>query len=297
MTSLELELCWGTLPHLTVIEQIQVAAQAGFRAVTVSPSHYRRFVSSGEGTRATVRAALDDNGVRATILDCLMAELPGSPDARTSPPEYREMFAVGADECFAVLDDIGGSTLQVAHFQGHPTPLPVMVDAIGRLTERAKARGYTVVIEFLPRTGIPDFVTARSIVEAVGDPALEVMFDTWHFSRTGGDESELDGLVPGVVGALQVSDTPMSSTEMASLDYVPMSDRIVPGEGRFPLARVLATVLAGSGRLRVGIEVFSSRLRAMDPVDAATLVHRRTAGLLEQIGYEVGLTEPSAGPD
>jgi sugar phosphate isomerase/epimerase len=123
------------------------------------------------------------------------------------------------------------------------------------------------------------------------------MFDTWHFSRTGGDEDELDDLVPGVVGALQVSDTPMSSTEMAGLDYVPMSDRLVPGEGRFPLARVLATVLAGSGRLRVGIEVFSSRLRAMDPVDAATLVHRSTAALLEQIGYEVGLTEPSTGPD
>ena len=92
-----------------------------------------------------------------------------------------------------------------------------------------------------------------------------------------------------MIGGLQVNDTPMPSHEMAQLGYVPMSDRIVPGEGEFPLAEVLAIILAGSDRPRVGIEVFSSRLRAMAPEEAAALVHRAVGDRLSCIFVDHGL--------
>src|SRR5204863_4957309 len=135
-------------------------------------------------------------------------------------------------------------TLQVAHFLGDAVPTAEMTDAIGRLAETAGARGYRLALEFMPGTGIPDFPTASAIVAALGDGPVGVMFDTWHFARTGGDQRELDGMRPGLVGGLQVNDCPLPAAEMAALGYVPMSDRLVPGEGVFPLGEVLTTILA-----------------------------------------------------
>jgi sugar phosphate isomerase/epimerase len=282
---IELELCWGTLSHVDVVDQIRAAAAAGFGCVTICPSQYLEFVAAHGNGEALVRAALDDTGVRATIVDCLMSGLPGSPDLADAPAQYRSMFEVTADDCFAILDAVGGEAMQVAHFQGAPVPVDAMADALGALTDRARARGYGVLIEFMPGTGIPDYPTAGAIVHAVDDGHLAVTFDTWHFARTGGDETELQTTSPTVVGGLQLNDTPMPAAEMAQLGYVPMSDRFVPGEGVFPLDRVLGTILAAGRPVRAGIEVFSSRLRELPADEAARTVHRATVGVLTRIGY------------
>ena len=284
-STVDLELCWGTLSHLTVVDQIRAAGAAGFRFVTVSPSQYRQYVADTPDGAAAVRRALDETDIRVTVVDCLMSGLPGSPDAATAPPEYQAMFTVTADDCFAILDAVGGDTLQVAHFLGTPVSPSEMTDAVAALAERARRRGFNVFIEFMPGTGIPDYPTASAIVQGLSGAGVSVMFDTWHFARTGGRQEELEGMTPGIVGGLQLNDCPMPAGEMAQLGYVPMSDRIVPGEGVFPLGEVLTTILARSAPVRAGIEVFSSRLRAMAPVDAARLVRTATAGVLEQIGY------------
>jgi sugar phosphate isomerase/epimerase len=282
---IQLELCWGTLSQVDVVGQIRAAAAAGFGCVTISPSQYLEFIAANGNGAALVRAALDETGVRATIVDCLMSGLPGSPDPDSAPPQFRSMFEVTADDCFAILDAVGGEAMQVAHFQGAPVPVGTMADAIGALTDRARSRGFGVLIEFMPGTGIPDYPTAGAIVHAVDDDRLAVTFDTWHFARTGGNEAELETTSPAVVGGLQLNDTPMPAAEMAQLGYVPMSDRLLPGEGMFPVDRVLATILAAGRPVRAGIEVFSSRLRELPAVEAARVVRDATAGMLERIGY------------
>jgi hypothetical protein len=66
-----------------------------------------------------------------------------------------------------------------------------------------------------------------------------------------------------------------------------MSDRLVPGEGVLPLADVLAAVIDESGPERVGIEVFSSRLRNLPGEEAARLVRDATTAVLHTIGCSV----------
>src|SRR5438067_6111902 len=188
--AVDLELCWGTLDHLDVVQHIEAAAGAGFRHVTVSPSRYERFVREHRDGRAAVRSALAATGITVTIVDCLMGGLPGSPQPSAVAPQYTDMFTVTADDCFRILDELGGETLQVAHFLGALVPPDEMTDAIGRLAEKAKARGFGLLLEFMPGTGIPDFPTASAMVAAVGREHVGVMFDTWHFARTGGHQSQ-----------------------------------------------------------------------------------------------------------
>src|SRR5437762_494463 len=126
---------------------MEAADTAGFRSVTVSPSRYERFVAEHRDGRALVKAALARAGITVTIVDCLMGGLPGSPDPSAVAPPYTDMFTVTADDCFRILDELGGETLQVAHFLGSAVPTAEMTDAIGSLAEKARARGYRLALE------------------------------------------------------------------------------------------------------------------------------------------------------
>ena len=113
---------------------------------------------------------------------------------------------------------------------------------------------------------------------AVGADNLGVMFDAWHFARSGGTLAQLEGLPPGLIGAVQISDriAPAPGTV-----YAPMSGRLLPGEGELPLGEWLRVLRARQGRLSaIGVEVFSEELRKLSPAEVARRVARSTAGLL-----------------
>ena len=82
------------------------------------------------------------------------------------------------DDCFRILDDVGGHTLQVAHFLGRPVPLAEMTDAIGTLGDRAAGHGYNVLIEFMPAArvmdpcvcvGPPDLIAKGALKTIIGE--------------------------------------------------------------------------------------------------------------------------------
>jgi sugar phosphate isomerase/epimerase len=130
---------------------------------------------------------------------------------------------------------------------------------------RAAAHGLQISLEFIPGTGMPDLVTANEIVELAGEPNLGVLFDTWHFVRSGSTLEQLRALPPGRINALQISDRIPPPPGAA---YVPMSGRLFPGEGEQPLDEILKLVFANNASITAEIEVFSADLSAM-PVAAA----------------------------
>ena len=71
-------LCWGTLIKASLPELIQEAGRNGFGTIAPTPPIYRRAREAGV-TVKDLRAMLKDSGIRATVIDPLMAGLPGSP--------------------------------------------------------------------------------------------------------------------------------------------------------------------------------------------------------------------------
>jgi sugar phosphate isomerase/epimerase len=155
-----------------------------------------------------------------------------------------------------------------------------MVEALGALADRAAGRGLSLVVEFIPGTGIPDLPVAIELVRAVDRDNLRVLLDTWHLGRSGGGPELLVDDVPALVGAVQVSDR---RREQDRRPYVPMSGRYLPGDGELPLAAMLAPVLAAHPRMPVGVEVINDELRAMSSRQAATVAGRALRGLLEEL--------------
>ncbi len=253
-----------TVRQATLPELISVAARAGYASLTTTPFLLERSgVELGE-----LRRQCDDAGVTMGYIDGLSSPLPGTPGGVTE------------ERCFDMAEGLGAKAVNVVHFEGHPVPFDDMTDVLGGVAQRAARRGLTILIEFLPDTGIPDFPGALDLVRAVGLDNLRVMLDTWHLARTGGGPEQLVGDAPALVGGIQASDRRRIQDAQP---YVKMSGRYLPGEGDLPLMDILAPVLAVHPELPVGVEVLNEELKAMPAGEAASVA---AAAMRSVLGHD-----------
>jgi sugar phosphate isomerase/epimerase len=256
-----IELCWGTVERAGLADLVDLASEADFDSVTVTPDMFRQL---SEREARSLRRRLADVDVVVNVIDALMGGLPGSPE--TVDARFRRSFEYRAAECLDVAVQLDAPILNVAHFLGSQVETALLADAIGVVAAEARAMDRRVTIEFIPGTGIPDLQTAVDLVVAMAADNVSVMLDTWHHARSGGTVQQLRELPPRMVGGVQVSDRiePPPGTV-----YRPMADRLLPGAGELPLAGILSAVLENNPGIPVGVEVFSSELRSGPPADAA----------------------------
>ena len=91
------------------------------------------------------------------------------------------------------------------------------------------------------------------------------MFDTWHTFRGPTDEAQLEKISGARIGSVQINDAPVQPG--ANLIAETMSARLLPGEGAIPLVRWLRWLDAIGSTAPIGVEVFSSALDALAPVE------------------------------
>lgn len=269
---MEIGLCWAMIHRASLIETIEIAARHGFPTLEVSPGAY--FASLEEGhTKAALRRRLADAGVRVQVIDAITGGLPGLPEGDT---QFRGQSVPRdtAETCLAVAQALEAPVINVSHYRGTHVPLPVMAEAIGAICRKAAAQDVTIVLEFVPESGIPDVHEALAIAQACGEPNCRLMLDTWHLARGGGTLADVESLPSGSIGAMQLSDRiePAPGTP-----YVPASGRKLPGEGELPLARLIAAALANNPGITIELEVFSEDLLSLPPEQAAA----RTAAAVD----------------
>jgi sugar phosphate isomerase/epimerase len=258
---------------------VAAAAAAGFGAITVRPDMYFAARRAGHSA-ADLRALLRDAAVRVSVVDPLLSALPGVPAPDAVPADLRTFFSHGIDDCLEAATALGAAAIGLAHFLGRRTPQADLVRAITAIAARARYAGLGVTIEFIPDTGIATLQETLELVRDVGASNVGVMFDTWHFARSGGQVAELRVLPPGAIAGLQINDR---IAPPAAQGYVPMADRLLPGEGELPLVEVLGTLLPANPGLPVGVEVFSERLCALAPEAAAWRVAEATRAVLARV--------------
>jgi sugar phosphate isomerase/epimerase len=268
-----LELNWGTVRQGSLLELIDAAVVAGFGSITVPPPWYDAALLAGH-TAGELRARLEDAGLVVGYIDALTAGLPGQPSG-SAPARYQNTF----ENCITAALGLGARRLSVAHFGGAKTDIGALTDAIGDVATRARNEGVAVVVEFIPGTGIPDLATAVRIVVDVGVADVGVLLDTWHHYRSVGSVAEGATIPFELVHALQLSDMPAErvgcwragdpQAAERNSTYVPMTGRLLPGDGVLPLAEVIGGLLAARPEVPVGIEIFNDEMRAMTVERAA----------------------------
>ncbi len=271
-------LCGGSVADASFRTLAECAGSAGFRYVTLWPSHFEDALASGLGV-ADMRSILADNGVSVSEIDPFCNWLPSALDAGGMAAHF---YRFEESDFFRIADAIGARSLNVIHAGNAPIERSVVVDALASLCERASQHDLIVSVEFMAWTPICNLETALDIVRATGRSDCGVNVDSWHHFRTGGSVEDLVGLDARDVAAIQLSDVESEPWEDV-LEETARARRM-PGDG----AGVARGALDAFDRIGVdapiNLEVFSDELRSFEPARAAMTLADKVRRLLGGLG-------------
>ncbi len=259
----DIGLAWGTLHQASLIETIEVAARFGFPTLQIPPDIYFDALEAGMDSKA-LRRRLADTDVQVRLIDAITAGVPGMP---TEPVVFkgRAMQRFDVAVCCEVAEALEAPIVNLSHYLGQPVPIEQMAEATSGICRYAAKRNITIVLEFMPGSGIRTLGEAHAIAQACGEPNCKVLLDTWHLTRSGGTANDVRALAPHAIGAFQLSDR---KTPPPNTPYVPMTGRLLPGEGELPLTDIIDATLSNSPDISLELEVFSEELGRLT-VDAA----------------------------
>jgi 4-hydroxyphenylpyruvate dioxygenase len=258
-------LCTGTLAGVPLIDKVNAAAGAGFRALSVRPREYEAWLTTGWSSR-DIRVFFDDLGVAVAELDPVMAWLPGaSPDPRNahSIDEILRIAEVLRPDCLSVLVD-----------PSYTGTIDEMVEPFAGLCRRAAKDGYRCALEFFAWSPLHTLADTWHVIALAGQPNGALIFDTWHHFRVGGTAADIDGVDARRIVGVQLSDAPAVPT-MTPLAKECMAARLWPGEGDADVAGTVRQLRAAGCAAPLGIEVFGSG----DPGERARRAAAALAGL------------------
>jgi sugar phosphate isomerase/epimerase len=270
-------LCWGSVRQANLLELASLASRHGFAEISITAGQFQTALRAGHSP-AGLRDQLADLGVAIGVVDPLISALPGVPAWRDVPAAMREVFRYTLGDCIEAAKAVGARRINLAHFLGQETELHLLAEAVAAVAAAAADAGLGVSLEFIPGTGVPDLAAAREIIARSHAANAGIMFDTWHFVRSGGTLSDLDDLGANEIVELQLSDWRQPPPDEI---YVPMTGRLAPGAGELPLPQILRKLLKLSPGLVISLEVF--RADAADPEPFAGHLAVMTRKLLANV--------------
>lgn len=255
------------------VESVQLAADLGcgqlslaLAPFTANPHNYPAWsLRDDAALRKATRAALDERGIVISMAEGFL-------------------LRPGADIRDGVADldlhvELGSKRANIASIE---PGLARNVDQCGAFAEMCAQRGMEMTLEFGPIFGVRDLAGALEVLRQVGNPNLRLMVDALHVFRSGTSVAELQAVAPEQIGYVQLCDAPMDFSFDQYMDEG-RNNRMVPGEGEFPLQDFLAAM---PRHVVVGLELpmLAKAEAGMSLRDALAPAVAATQALLARIG-------------
>jgi sugar phosphate isomerase/epimerase len=117
-----------------------------------------------------------------------------------------------------------------------------LADILGGLCDLAAPFGLVLDLEYMIFSGVKSLGAAIGLVAAAARPNLRVLVDALHWVRAG-DIEAIESVDPGRLGYVQLCDGPLRGpSDSQALIREARTNRLAPGEGEFPLDKLLAAV-------------------------------------------------------
>lgn len=260
----DVRLSAGTSLAVPFLDRLSPAKSAGFSGVSITLGDYDALCAAGHGHGA-IRSRIADAGLVLSEFEALTNWQPVAGAAVGPWAAMAPFLARATPEVLCpVAAELGAEAVLCVEMLPTGLDIAARAEAFARTCDIAAIYGLRVVLEFLPTSGIVDLATARAIVEGAGRANGGLMFDSWHFHRSGGKVADLAALPGHLIGAIQLCDGPLAAE--ADLAQAMMHERLLPGDGEMPLADWLAAIRATGCTVPVAVEVFNDALAAL-PMD------------------------------
>lgn len=239
---------------------IEASAKAGFRAVELWLPHVEKFIA-GRRTAGEARALLKDHGLEAAGA-CFVAGL------ITSTGDAKRKAFDEAKARFELCQELGARTI-VCVGDGPATPTlddyHSAAEQTREVCDLAGSFGLAVALEFV--AGFPfigTLATAAKVVSDADHGNLGILFDCFHFWTGRSKMEDFDALRGAPIAFVHLNDAANLPRELLR-----DSDRVLPGQGCFPLREIVRRINATGYDGYYSLELFSPELWAADPFEAA----------------------------
>jgi sugar phosphate isomerase/epimerase len=246
---------------LPLIEEIEIAAKAGYSAVELWLDKVNEYKKDG-GDLADVHKRIGDLGL--TVENAIgFANWIVDDDAeraRGLEQAKRDMETIAA---------LGGKRMAAPPAGAREsTPIELLAAALRyrALLEIGDQMGVTPLLELwgwsanIHRLGQAMFVAAES-----GHPKAALLLDVFHIYKGGSDFNGLKLLGANATPIFHINDYPAQPPRERITD----AERVYPGDGAAPLSQILRDLKAGGGQKVLSLELFNPNYYKQDPLEVA----------------------------
>jgi sugar phosphate isomerase/epimerase len=244
----------GSMLDLSPDALIDVAAAAGFDGVGLRLSGEHAAGDPRELARRAARRGI-------VIFD---AEVHRVSASATDPEPLLRAAATAGAEALLVVSDLPDRDRTMGELHG--------------LATACRSWGLRLGLEYMAWTTPSDPMDAIAMADGVG---CELVVDVLHHVRVGAGRAELDAVVAsGRLGWVQLCDaSPAVPEGPGALIHEARHGRVPPGAGGLPLGELVARI---PDDVTISVEVQSDELRALAPLERATLLHDASRSVLDR---------------
>jgi sugar phosphate isomerase/epimerase len=198
-----------------------------------------------------LRQRLADKGMSVFNTDTFLVT------PRTDVKRYESMLEIAATLGAHVVDIVSN----------HPDP-EASAAIIAEFVKLARTYGLRCLIEPIRFTTVKNLDDVLRIIALCGDPSLAINVDVMHLMRSGRGPADLAKVDPSLRYYAQISDGPINMPDELQLAES-NGDRMVPGEGEFPLVEFVRLLPPGGV---LAVEAPLTRLKdSVPPLERARM--------------------------
>ena len=246
---------------LSVVEEMEVAAEAGWQGVELWIRNIRRHVDEG-GSLAELKKRVDDLGLEVTSAIGFTA---WAIDDEAERAQGLERFR----EEMELVAQIGGTHIAASPAGIHQTPDVDLFQVARRyrdLLELGRQTGVIPQLEIWGAAETLDTVGEAALVACHADhPDACLLLDAFHMYRGASGFEGLQLLSGAKMHAFHINDYPDDPPR----DQINDSHRVYPGDGVCPLGSVLKSLYETGFRGMLSLEVFNRGYWKQDALDVA----------------------------
>lgn len=249
--------------NLSITEQVDLAAQAGYDGIEPWIRDVRKYVETG-GSLPDLKRRINNAGLQVESAIGFAKWIVDDPDERKAGlAEFRSDMEL--------LAAIGGTRIAAPPIGMHgkdskPLDLDLAAERYRAALELGQQTGVVPQLEFWgPSKNLYKLEQALYVASAAGHSDACILPDIYHMFRGGSSFAGLGMLAGSAVHCFHMNDYPGGRERIAYND----SDRVYPGDGVAPVVDVLKTLLRSGFEGALSLELFNKSYWKQPAADVA----------------------------
>ena len=267
---------WTLGDQCTFEERVSAAKAAGFEGIGLRAETYVDALNEGLFDQDLL-TILDKYGMKVTEVEYIVQ---WAEEHRSYEQKYKEQI------CFHMCDLFGVESINCGLMENYSVEYTAQ-----KLRELCRRAGkYTIGVEPMPYSGLPDVKKAWAVVQAAGCDNAKLLLDSWHYVRADQplDLSVLEGIPAEKIVSIQINDVQAHPYAKSILRDESMHDRMLPGTGCGNTAGFVKLIRdKGVRPAVVGVEVISDEILSRGVAQAAKDNYEAARAVLEETWPEV----------